>query len=308
MFTLKLTFTQKLLITALCFGIALYGFMIKLPSRFHHYDKELHSLFYFGAAAFLNILFVGKKWWAHALVFIALFLMGIGIEWAQELSNEFTHSRIHGRFDPEDVKANTQGLVIFSAIWLVGMGINTLVRSNEKDEVSKPTDPTQITTTKTSLQADLSQQFGAALKMVENAIVFCPDHLWDTPRNYWYQAYHVLFFAEYYLSKDPANFQPPPPFDGSEFEDRMPNRVYTKAELLHYMAHCRDQFHRFIPDVKDHGTQYRWINSSKTMDYSYVEILLYNMRHLQHHAAQMNLILREEGAEVPEWVFRSDIR
>ncbi len=308
MFILKLTTKQKMLITALCFGVAFYGFMIKLPSRFHHYDKELHSLFYFGAAAFLNFLFVGKKWWAHVLVFIGLFLMGVGIEWAQEFSNGITGSRIHGRFDPEDVKANTQGLVIFSVLWLVGIGINALVRSNEKEPTQETVKQPMKPIASVSLQSDLSRQFGAALKMVENAIVFCPDHMWDTPRNYWYQAYHVLFFADYYLSKDPANFQPPFPFDSSEFEDRMPNRVYTKAELLHYMAHCRAQFLRFIPEVKHQGIQSRWINSSKTMDYSYVEIVLYNMRHLQHHAAQMNLILREEGADVPDWVFQFDIR
>ena len=52
---IKLTLSQKLILTFFCFSIAIIGFMIKLPSAFGHYDKELHSLFYFGAALFLKI-------------------------------------------------------------------------------------------------------------------------------------------------------------------------------------------------------------------------------------------------------------
>jgi uncharacterized damage-inducible protein DinB len=45
-----------------------------------------------------------------------------------------------------------------------------------------------------------------------------------------------------------------------------------------------------------------WINESKTMKYNIVEILLYNMRHVQHHAAQLNLILRENINDAPHWI------
>lgn len=305
MFKLKLSTTQKLLITVCCFAAALYGFMVKLPGSFRHYDKELHSLFYFGAAAFLNFLFVGKKWWAHALVFVGLYLMGMGIEWAQEYSNNVTGTRIHGRYDPEDIAANARGLLIFSAIWIVGMVINTLVRSNEAPAAAIEKQLIVPVHSSEGLVDDLSNQFGAALKMVENAILACPETIWNNERKFWYQGFHVLFFTDYYLSKDPVNFQPPAPFDQSEFEDRMPAQVYTKEQLLNYVKHCENRFKHFLTDVQPQGQQQRWINGSKTMDYSYVEIVLYNMRHLQHHAAQMNLILRLEGAEVPEWEFRA---
>jgi hypothetical protein len=33
--------------------------------------------------------------------------------------------------------------------------------------------------------------------------------------------------------------------------------------------------------------------------------LLYNMRHVQHHVEQLNLILRQETDSAPEWVSRA---
>ena len=39
--------------------LVIFGFMIKLPKIFHYFDKELHSLFYFGAFIFLAFLYPG---------------------------------------------------------------------------------------------------------------------------------------------------------------------------------------------------------------------------------------------------------
>ena len=110
---------QKVLIVLICFAIAIVGFMIKLPSGFRHVDKQLHAAFYFGAAAFLNILFAGTRLLRHVLVFIALYLFGMVIEYSQEYSNRFFRRRIHGRFDPEDMQSNLNGLIAFSLVWIV---------------------------------------------------------------------------------------------------------------------------------------------------------------------------------------------
>ena len=98
---------------------SIIGFMIKLPPYFRHIDKEMHSLFYFLAAAFLNILLSKREISIHALIFMLLFLFGVAIELAQSYSNRFFRVRIHGRFDIEDVEANLKGLLLFSAIWII---------------------------------------------------------------------------------------------------------------------------------------------------------------------------------------------
>ena len=98
--------------------LSIFGFMLKLPRVFHHYDKELHTAFYFLAYLLFSYLFP-KKWF---LVFILLLFFGIGIELFQDFSNEISlrlvGHRIHGRFDPEDVIANFYGLV-YGAITFV---------------------------------------------------------------------------------------------------------------------------------------------------------------------------------------------
>jgi hypothetical protein len=115
----KLSTTTKILLVLVAFAVAIYGFMLKLPSGFRRHDKELHSAFYFLAAAFLNILFAKRNIIIHAILFAGLYAFGVAIEYAQEYSNKLLHKRIHGRFDIEDVYANVRGLVLFSVLWIV---------------------------------------------------------------------------------------------------------------------------------------------------------------------------------------------
>ena len=115
---IRLTLQQRILIAFIGFTIAVIGFMLKLPSGFRHIDKELHATFYFLAAAFLNVLFAKRNFLIHVVIFIGLYLFGMAIEFAQAYSNNFFRTRIHGRYDPEDVESNLKGLIFFSVLWL----------------------------------------------------------------------------------------------------------------------------------------------------------------------------------------------
>lgn len=159
--------------------------------------------------------------------------------------------------------------------------------------------------TQTIKQA-LWQQFGASLDMLANAITHCPPEHWDTDRKFWYNAYHCLFFLDYYLTMEAADFVPPPPFTFSEFEDVMPERVYDKQELLGYLQASREKCRALIAGLTEEKLSERWVNSSGSMDYAVVEILIYNMRHVQHHAAQLNLLLRQTIDDAPDWVSRAE--
>ena len=103
---------------------------------FRGMDKEMHAAFYFLAAAFLNILFAKRNLIIHAIIFVFLYLFGYAIELAQEYSNKFFRKRIHGRFDPEDVASNLQGLLYFSAIWIVFAAVSFLLK--KPAAVTKP--------------------------------------------------------------------------------------------------------------------------------------------------------------------------
>ncbi|MDQ3141928.1 MAG: DinB family protein [Bacteroidota bacterium] len=151
----------------------------------------------------------------------------------------------------------------------------------------------------------LWNQFGASIDMLENALVECPDELWNSDSQFWYIGYHSLFFLDYYLSDNPENFMPPAPFTLSEFDPSglLPERVYSKEELLEYLEFCRKKCHNLLIDLSAVRLTNRFVNAYK--NYPVLEILIYNMRHVQHHAAQLNLLLRQEIDYAPAWVART---
>ncbi len=52
----------------------------------------------------------------------------------------------------------------------------------------------------TATKETLWKQFGASIDMLENAISLCTDELWDNEKKFWYNAYHCLFYLDYYFT------------------------------------------------------------------------------------------------------------
>jgi len=151
----------------------------------------------------------------------------------------------------------------------------------------------------------LWRQLGAAIDSMEKAIIECPEELWgDQSREpqYWYLVFHTLFFLDLYLEESEVGFAPPSPFGLTEMDPSgiLPERVYTKDELLGYLHHGRRKCKALLATLTD--DQARAHRRFFTRDYSLVEWLPYTMRHVQHHMAQLNLILRQETGSAPGWV------
>ena len=157
-------------------------------------------------------------------------------------------------------------------------------------------------------KAVLWRQFGASIDMLENGLLACPEELWgdrSQKTEFWYLVYHTLFWLDLHLSGSAEGFAPPPPFTLDELDPAglMPGRVYSKEELQAYLRHCRRKCRATIESLTDGGA-----NASCVFGWgevSFAELLLYNMRHVQHHAAQLNLILRQITGAAPGWVSRT---
>jgi hypothetical protein len=154
----------------------------------------------------------------------------------------------------------------------------------------------------------LWQQFGASIDMLENAINACPEKVWGNKfefSEFWYISYHTLFWLDYYLSDDPENFLPPEPFTLGEFDPSglFPERVYAKDELLKYLEYGRQKCRTRIQLLSDENLQQQLEFGS--MKANALEILLYNMRHVQHHSGQLNLVLRQSINDAPKYVGRT---
>ena len=157
----------------------------------------------------------------------------------------------------------------------------------------------------TNMKKIIWQQFGAAIDMLENAILACPEDLWSDRTQkpeFWYVAYHTLFFLDCYLSDSLEGFSPPEPFTLDELDERglLPDRVYTKDELLKYLVHGREKCRMTIADMTEEKAnqlcRFEWL------DLSLAELLFYNLRHVQHHSGQLNLLLRQKINSAPRWV------
>ena len=155
------------------------------------------------------------------------------------------------------------------------------------------------------LKSTIWSQFGASIDMLENVILACPDDLWNKEKSLSHLSYHTLFFLDYYLSLEPVGFTQPGNFEHSEFEDDPPEGIFEKNEVLEYLLACRSKLEILVSAFTEELLLSRWINESQTMDYSIIEIQLYNLRHVQHHVGQLNLMLRQNGIEAPDWVYRA---
>jgi hypothetical protein len=153
------------------------------------------------------------------------------------------------------------------------------------------------------------RQFGASLDMLERAIVACPEALWlddegTTP--YWYLVFHTLFWTDLYLSGAVEGFRPPPPFGLEELDPRgvMPERGYSQDELLTYLTACRAKLAETLTGLDDATARRR--HAFRWGEVSFGELLLYTMRHVQHHVGQLNLLLRQRLDAAPGWVARTN--
>jgi hypothetical protein len=94
----------------------------------------------------------------------------------------------------------------------------------------------------------LWRQFGAAIDMLENALLACPDSLWrerlwsdpEAPAypTFWSLTHHTLFWLDLYLAGSLETFAPPTPFTQDEFGPArvLPEQPYPKEELHAYLV------------------------------------------------------------------------
>lgn len=177
----------------------------------------------------------------------------------------------------------------------------------------------------TTLRTALWRQFGAAIDMLENALLACPaplwtERLWSAPpppwfptqfAEFWYVTFHALIWLDLYLSGVPEEeFSPPAPFAQGEVDsiEALPEQPYTREALHAYLVSLRQKCRTRILQLSDEQARrpvaYPW---SEGQSVTFLELQLYNLRHVQEHAAQLSLFLGQRA--VPDanldWVVRA---
>ena len=161
-----------------------------------------------------------------------------------------------------------------------------------------------------TLQRLTTRQFEAALCTLNACITRCPEQAWNAPvagLKFCQAAFHVLFFADFYLGPDEASFktqpfhQDHPEFfrDYEEFAHREQVLLYDKPTTLAYLRYCLNKAQEIIP-AESAGILAAPSNQRPQL--TRAELHVYNLRHIQHHAAQLSLRLRlDHQIDIP-WI------
>jgi hypothetical protein len=169
--------------------------------------------------------------------------------------------------------------------------------------------------TNDSLRPIVKSQYHASLAMLKDAIEKCPDDVWLDDRvtnRFWQIAYHVLYYTHLYLHVDEksatrwAGHQEHVQYPSAltnprlEVDASLPKFAapYSKAQVLELWAICdglvNDAVDSFDLDSPDCG--FWWYKMGK-LEHQFI-----NIRHIQHHAAQLADRLRvAKNVGVP-WV------
>lgn len=164
-----------------------------------------------------------------------------------------------------------------------------------------------------ALQAILKSQYHAALAMLGESIERCPESLWyssETANAFWQIAYHALFYTHLYLQPNLAAFRPwehhqsevqhpgglagPP--DPNSTLPLIPN-PYSKAQVLAYWKVCDDLVDAAVDalDLQSEDSGFSWYPIPK------LEHQIVNIRHIQHHSAQLVDRIRNSTGTSIRW-------
>jgi hypothetical protein len=131
-----------------------------------------------------------------------------------------------------------------------------------------------------NLHRAIQSQYLAALGMLKQVIVKCPEALWDAPGNqdkFWRKSYHALFYTHLYLQNAEKDFIP-----WEKHHDPDGETSFTKDEVLDYLSFVEQQVLERVPatDLEIESGFY-WLPFDK------LELQLYNLRHIQQHTGEL---------------------
>jgi hypothetical protein len=156
----------------------------------------------------------------------------------------------------------------------------------------------------------IQSQFLAALEMLKQAVVKCPDSIWNAAQDrnkFWHVAYHALFYTHLYLQDTEKDFKPwashrdeyqfmgqvPwPPHDPPKIGD-----PYAREEVLDYLTFVQEQVRERLPALDlEAASGFGWQPFGK------LELQIYNIRHLQQHTAELHERLGARAGIDLNWI------
>ena len=126
----------------------------------------------------------------------------------------------------------------------------------------------------------IQSQYLAALGMLKQVIVRCPEALWYAPGNqdrFWRKSYHALFYAHLYLQIAEKDFLP-----WEKHHNPNGTLPFTKPEVLAYLSLVEHEVFECVPAMNlEAESGFYWYPVNK------LEMQFINIRHIQQHAGEL---------------------
>jgi hypothetical protein len=157
----------------------------------------------------------------------------------------------------------------------------------------------------------ITNQFEAGLCTLNACVDRCPETAWNAAivnNKFCQVAFHTLFYADYYLGQSEEPFRQQVFHrehahvfrDYEELEDRVPVLLYDRTWMKIYLEHCRKKALEVVPSETVESLNARAGFARRTS--SRAELHVVNIRHIQHHVAQLSLRLRIDCQQDVPWV------
>ena len=148
----------------------------------------------------------------------------------------------------------------------------------------------------------IERQFDPSFSMLERIIENCPKSIW-TQKNvvpqFWQQVYHVLYGLDYWFSDSEHTFTPP---EGSEHLSpdlaEQSEKTVDQDWMIQYLQTVRTKIEQYLENMDDT----RLLQVSPLYNkWTNFDVLLDQLRHLQHHIGYLNRLIKKCGSAPAEW-------
>ena len=159
-----------------------------------------------------------------------------------------------------------------------------------------------------SLNKIIVRQFEPAFRMLRALMDNCPKALWSQKNiepPIWQQFYHVLYGLDYWFSKTRETFVAPQFGSGINSVLGEPSTgVIEQTELLGYLDFVMKKAMDFIEEVPEEDLA---VSSALYAKWTNLDVMLEQLRHLQHHVGYMNRVYLKCKIRPVEWEYYEEI-
>ncbi len=148
----------------------------------------------------------------------------------------------------------------------------------------------------------LRRQLEPALQMLSDIVEICPDSTWLDARSgrpFWQHVIHALTSVRFWFREATHPFSPPDFGRGPVPDlDQTPAFPVDRETVRDYVQTIRNIVEVFFETLNDDGL----LAASSIYDKStYADLVLGQIRHLQHHTGYLNCLLQTGGAKPAKW-------